>query len=376
MEILYSLGVSHAVFGFALLLAKKPSHISNTILGIWIFLLGIVLCGKLIPVPVVSFFRPGIFPIFICFGPFLYLYIKSLTVEKYRFSRRELIHFLPFLIIAIHRSFGDPVSFDWGGGYDFRNQEQIVNFVYYCITTISISLYTLITFKMINKHKSNLQNIYSYESSRYTLNWVRTISVMFLLIFTLSFIAGAFHSILPDISTPFRHQSFGSVFFIIMASFFGLNQPVILIQESGPKALQIVERAEEVRKYLRSGLSKEEKANIQDKILDHLEKKKSYLNPEYNINMLSEELTVSRHHVTQVINSNLNKNFYTLIKEMRVNEVVNRLHNPAFSNYTILAIAFDSGFNSKSAFNRAFKQTTGKTPSEYKSLLSAGKIRS
>ena len=62
----------------------------------------------------------------------------------------------------------------------------------------------------------------------------------------------------------------------------------------------------------------------------------------------------------------LEKNFYTLINEYRVQEVIRRMNDKQYQMYTLLAIALDAGFNSKSAFNRIFKQITGKTPSEYK----------
>ena len=369
MEIINYLGVSHAIFGFALLLAKRPKHISNVILAIWILLLGFVLMGRIIHVPVISFFKPGIFPIFLCFGPFLYLYIKSLTHEKFHFSNLEFLHFVPFIVIIIHRSFSDPVNFGRGGGHDFRNHEQVINFVYYCLTTISLSAYTMITFTIISKHKSNLKNIYSYKSSRYTLNWISAVSVMFLLVFTLSFIAGAFNSISADVTIPYRIQFVGSVFFILTASFFGANQPVILIQSTEEKSLPSNLEYHVREKYQRSGLSKSDMLNIEERVLSYLKDEKPYLNPEYNINLLSIELGIPRHHITQVINSNLNKNFYSMINELRIEEVIGRMTDSMYSHFTLLAIALDSGFNSKSAFNRAFKQTMGKTPSEYKSSI-------
>jgi AraC-like DNA-binding protein len=52
-----------------------------------------------------------------------------------------------------------------------------------------------------------------------------------------------------------------------------------------------------------------------------------------------------------------------------VDEVKSRMDNPEFENLTILGIAFDCGFNTKSAFNRVFKKLTGFTPSEYKKQL-------
>lgn len=368
MEVIYYLGVSHALFGSAILFTKRPKHSSNFILGIWILLLAIFLVGLLLPFPVITFFKPGLFPIYLCYGPFLFLYIKSLTTESFIFSRRELLHFLPFLLVVLHRSISDPVNFGVGGGHDFRNEGQLTNFFYYSIATISIASYTIFAFFQISKHKGNLKNIYSYKSSRYTLAWLRIIVSLFFLVFTFHFVAWYFNIFFTEIRIPFRFQSVGSVFFIIAASFFGINQPVIIAQKTIPNPIDESNKslAEDEKKYTSSSLSDADISKIKSDIINNLQSEKPFLDPEYNINNLAGQLGLPRHHITQVINTSLNKNFYTLINDFRIEEVISRMKSKEFSNYTLLAIALDSGFNSKSAFNRVFKQTTGKTPSEYK----------
>ncbi len=63
------------------------------------------------------------------------------------------------------------------------------------------------------------------------------------------------------------------------------------------------------------------------------------------------------------------KNFHEFISEYRVSDVIQKMLDPAFDHITLLGIAYDSGFNSKSAFNRIFKGMTGKSPAEYKNDL-------
>ena len=67
-----------------------------------------------------------------------------------------------------------------------------------------------------------------------------------------------------------------------------------------------------------------------------------------------------------MLNEKHGKNFFTFINEYRVKEVISRFEDPKNDNFTILAIAFDSGFNSKTTFNTIFKNLTGITPSEYR----------
>ena len=98
---------------------------------------------------------------------------------------------------------------------------------------------------------------------------------------------------------------------------------------------------------------------------------KPYLDRELTIYNLSEQLKISRHILSEVINVHMGMNFYNLVNEYRVNEVKERMKGEDMKHLTILAIAFDSGFNSKSSFNTIFKEKTGQTPSEYLDELSA-----
>jgi putative ABC transport system permease protein len=87
---------------------------------------------------------------------------------------------------------------------------------------------------------------------------------------------------------------------------------------------------------------------------------------ELTLTQLAASLQASPHHVSQVINEVLGKTFYDYINESRVCEVQRCLRDPAYDGQPILDIALASGFNSKAAFYKAFKQQVGVTPSEYR----------
>ena len=91
-----------------------------------------------------------------------------------------------------------------------------------------------------------------------------------------------------------------------------------------------------------------------------------FINAELTVQDLSKQLNISRHHLTELLNNDIGKNFFTFINEYRVEEVKRRLLDARFEHLTIVAIAFESGFNSKSTFNSIFKQNTGNTPSQWK----------
>jgi AraC-like DNA-binding protein len=125
-----------------------------------------------------------------------------------------------------------------------------------------------------------------------------------------------------------------------------------------------------MKKYERSGLKESKALNILKVLIDYMEENKLYLKNNLTIYALSKEIDIPKHYISQVINENLNKNFNTFINEYRVKEFKQRLIDPANANFTIMAIAFESGFNSKSSFNMIFKKKEKTTPSEFrKSIL-------
>ena len=124
-------------------------------------------------------------------------------------------------------------------------------------------------------------------------------------------------------------------------------------------------------KYKKSGLDKERKSAIVQKILDHFDQNQVYLNCDYDLETLSRELHLSRHHISESINDELDISFLELLNKYRLDEVKKRIMRRDNHKYTLLGIAFDSGFNSKATFNRIFKKYTGFTPSGFKIKLLA-----
>lgn len=92
-----------------------------------------------------------------------------------------------------------------------------------------------------------------------------------------------------------------------------------------------------------------------------------YRNPDISLEMLSTETTIPKHHLSQLLNGYLGKNFYQYIAELRIQYALIRLKND--SGIKIESLAYDCGFNSKTSFNRYFKEYTGCLPSYYKTKM-------
>jgi AraC-like DNA-binding protein len=84
------------------------------------------------------------------------------------------------------------------------------------------------------------------------------------------------------------------------------------------------------------------------------------------MSQLAEGMKLPRHYLTEILREELHKNFFLLINDYRVKEVEKMLQDEENAGMSLLSIALDCGFNSKSSFNALFKQYTGLTPSEYR----------
>ena len=122
-------------------------------------------------------------------------------------------------------------------------------------------------------------------------------------------------------------------------------------------------------KYSSSGLKESEAKLYIEKLNNHMAAEKPYLNPDLTLPQLAEEVNIPSYYLSQIINERLGVHFFDFINRQRVEDVKLRISDSQYNNYSILGIAFESGFNSKSAFNRVFKKFTGLTPSEYKKAL-------
>jgi AraC-like DNA-binding protein len=103
-----------------------------------------------------------------------------------------------------------------------------------------------------------------------------------------------------------------------------------------------------------------------NKLVLWFEKDKVYLNPQLDLRMVSEYLGISPNYVSKIINSHYNHNFSEFINSYRIEETKKMLISKEFNQYTILSIALESGFNSRTAFYYSFKKQTGMSPSKYR----------
>ncbi len=135
--------------------------------------------------------------------------------------------------------------------------------------------------------------------------------------------------------------------------------------------LSFISLQRQKRKYKGSYLNPQEAKEYLQKMLYLVEVEKVFSDADISLHSLAEKLATSPRNLSQIINEQLGKNFYEFINEYRVNEAKKILVSPRSGQLSVLEIGHRVGFNSKSAFNRAFKQFTHMTPTQFKKKIVA-----
>lgn len=376
---IYIIGAFTSFFLGIIALTKKGKNLSDTILGIWLGVIAIHVFLYYTYAEKIGFFFPSFFGAHIPFpflhGPLLYLYTLALTQpEKFK-SFYWLLHLIVPLLIFLWSA---PLLISSvevkqeiinNGGKDYATATFILDM----LLPVSGIFYVIVTNDLLIKHKRRILNQFSNQE-KINLNWLRFL-----------FYGMAVMWILINVVEKDRWIFTGSVLFIILIGYFGIKQVGVFTNSSSParneieteEALTIEEVAPnefatgvEKKKYIKSGLTSEMAVEINSKLKDLMLNERLYTNSELTLSDLAARLNIHPNYLSQVINEYESVNFYTYINQLRIDEFKRISLLPENQKYTVLALAYECGFNSKSAFNRFFKKATNLAPSEYMKQVS------
>lgn len=361
-EILY-IGLSQAFFAGILIATKKPRMMANQVLAAWFFLICIEMVIVLINTNLIELYSIKVLPF--TYGPLMFLYARLFTMEEPKFRASYLWHFLPFILFFIvSMIFVNKPVMEGTKGFLVVDRFVSLRIIYGTSFFISITAYSVATYVIIHRHQKYLKTVLSYYSRKVTLRWLIWISVSFYVGYVLMFIIGLIDILISFMPfDPYEVSFIGLTIFAFVYGYYGVCQPSLFGEIILPEKENV--KIDTAVKYERSGMKKAEAELYRKKIIAYMEKEKPYLDRELSIHDMSTALGIPRHFITEVINTQLGKNFYLLINEYRVEEFKKKINSKEYKNLTILAAAYDSGFNSKSAFNTIFKELTGITPSEF-----------
>lgn len=375
----YLVGIVLTFFLAVLLITKRGKSAADRILALWLVVIGLhllfyflIFTGRIFAYP----YLLGInFPFPLLHGPFLFLYTSAVTNRLAR-AKYRLLHFVPFflaywvfapfyLMPSAQKIF---IFKNDGRGYESAMLLLLVSILISGIAYVAFSLW------LLKKHKRIIKDQFS-SAEKINLAWLRYLIYGIGIIWLLVLVG----------EDPLIFN--GVVVFVFFLGYFGIKQVGIFAQEY-PKAAQPVaypepsglpdsDEADTVRssgtlplgkstvKYQRSGLSEHVAKEVHNTLSERMKTDKLYTNPELTLAELAKALAVHPNNLSQVINTFEKKTFYDYINGLRVEEFKRLVTQPESQKYTLLALAHDCGFNSKTSFNRNFKSVTGLSPSEY-----------
>lgn len=292
------------------------------------------------------FFLTG--PFMFLLGPFLYFYLRSVVIPEAKITIKDLKH---FVLLAVYLILAIPL-YIYGKDSPYAHSLQRFIGSPWIFLILQFGYYLIQANRLIGVHKKNIVEKFSNVEGM-DVSWLKLIIWIFGLIFIFITIAAPWliHGI--DFAT---YKITSSIFYSLILFFIaykGLQQRVPLDTIKHSANDQDVADKETIDR-------------LKEKLLAHMEANKPFLNPELSLTDLAKQVTISRNQLSQVINSGVGDNFYNFINKFRVEEVKKLINSDFSKQYTIMSLANDAGFNSKSSFNNIFKKITGLTPSEYR----------
>lgn len=352
---LHIIGIIISLFLSVLLFTKKGKSTADLVLAFWLFLISfhlftyyLLVTGKFSEIPYLLGIEIA-FPFI--HGPFLYLYTALLTKKTIKLN--FVFHFIPTISVYVVLSKFFLLSVaekvivykNQGAGYT-----TILKIIHFAVIPSGI-LYIVLSLFLLKEHRKTISNQLSYLE-KINLSWLSKPMIGMGVIW-LSVLFGT------DMTT------FACVdLFILYIGYFGVKQVGIFtnkiedqIKHNGEITFPI--------KYQRSAIGEALLSEIHLELLKLMDQKKLFKDPELSLNGVAKQLNIHSNSLSQVINTLENKNFYDYINELRINEFKTIVIFPENQKFTLLSLAYEVGFNSKTSFNRNFKKITGLSPTAY-----------
>ncbi len=304
------------------------------------------------------------------FTPLFYFYIlTSLHPES---KRKVWVHFIPFFFWTIYMifqfiqpdemkynsyiqtkhpdwayiPFNDQISDDPLGIRVYVNHLMLLQFAVYIFMSVAT---------LMMKFRSTGESFFHTENI--LLKVLRNSVIHILVLITIMVITKIYFGMRSDIGGYFV-ASYVS-FMIYATTWQILNRSDYFDSPSSFFSFPSV-------KYRKSSLSEANKEQILKKIIREMEANNYFTNNLASLSGLARQINESPHHVSQVINEKMNKNFFEMLAFYRVEQAKKLIRQDKQGKITIEELAELVGYNSKSSFNSAFRKYTSKTPSEYR----------
>ena len=343
--------------------ARQNNRLSDVLLGlvlvgmafnIWEYMLGF--SGIEILWKQLNFF-PRTFGF--AFAPLCYFYFKSQVDKDFRFSKNDIVYFLPFIIHTVYHVgvFSMGQDFVKTVEKNFHGPFYIPQFETF--TEIALNSYFIYkSLKLYRQYREWTKTQFS-DIDIVSFKWFRN----FLIVLILSFVVYLLKMIIITIyDLDFKEDWWDNLVGVALIYYVSITG---YAQAQPNTGLVFKEEEHKIENVPKEKFNEFELENWKVKILKLMQDEKLYLQPELNLSDIANRLKTNISVLSGVVNNAFGKNFNDFINEYRVKEFQERIQLSENKNITLLGIAFDCGFNSKATFNRSVKKFTGKAPKDF-----------
>lgn len=367
LSIIYIVGAVQGLFFAFLIVNKKKRQISDILLSAFVLIISLLLLnhyidtlGILMKYPHLRFISI-IIPLL--YGPLLFMYSENILLKEQKFKKSYYLHFLPALLFAVliidlyFLNSKELNSFFQIRAIDANWRLQLAQLLQVLVPLI----YIVFALKIISRQEKKNLNIFS-ELEKTDLNWLKLLLWSFGIIWLIISVNVLIYEFSQARILIYAHYTFTLlfVFFIFFIGYQGIKRSNIFTNVITDDNHDFVKAAPK-----KKVITIDEEDEQVKELVEYMKNEKPYLKNNLTISELARALDTQPHNLSSVLNNKLSKNFFDFVNQYRIDEFKIRMEDPENKKYTILALAFECGFNSKSSFNRIFKNFEGITPSEY-----------
>jgi AraC-like DNA-binding protein len=386
IQVLITIGIAQALALAALLLMKKQKSQADYLLilnMIVLFFTTIFFNYKL----ELNAVLPGMGMFAMALGylalPLFFLYVLAASKGTIQKARKYLwLHLLPFAAISLLLFFNfyslpPEVRLELCCDGDIAVMTELWwhKLTVYGLFAGMFPVYIFLSLRVLRSHEAYILTKFSYTED-VGLSWLNRFLWGVIVMWVAFFLCGVIGGIWLGWFNPLAAFTPGFVAIVATVIYLGLygwQHRLFSLEEEEKLEAEVSEQMAE--KYAASGLTEDQKESYLQALLAFMEEHQPYLEPKVTIGKLAAQTGIPVNYLSQVINEKLDQNFFEFVNSYRVRTFQQLIDNSKNEQFTLLSLAYDSGFNSKSSFNAIFKKLTGQTPSEYVRLQEAGVIQ-
>ena len=391
LHIIALLGAIQGVFLAGVLATKRSNRTASRLLAVLMACFSVYLATDVYHaagyVRVYPHFFGFAYPLPFVFGPLVYLYAVTAADRTRRLTWRDSLHWIPFVaavLSGLHiylMSGAEKIAFYQGL---LRGERPPRMEIIDALKLISGVSYAVATLLFLRGHRERVKESYSC-TERVNLRWLLWIGGGAAAIWLLAVVFQLLQS--GGVARIERSDDYISLAIAVLVysiGYMGLRQPEIFRYETAeyPVPVEATKPTLEIqtaaapqpeepepdmaRRYERSGLTERQAQRLQESLLALMDRERPWQNSGLTLTDLAERLSTTPHRLSEVLNARLGQSFYDFVNGYRVREVERRIAAGDADRVTMLALALDAGFASKSTFNVVFKKHTNRTPSKYR----------